>query len=177
MGTAARVWSLTSIEDVRNALRVFQERGDAAVASLRTELNRTLQWLEHDQPRYWTEQIQRGFDRVASARVALETCRNKTVAGHRSECIEEKVALKRAKERLEYCQEQLEVNRRWARVAREAGDEFVGRLGPFQRLLEFELEQMAVSLNAMLTALEAYQDRPVDTSEAPTETTTSTDKE
>jgi hypothetical protein len=162
--TSADVRSMTAIEDVRNVLRVFQERGDAALDSLRSEVQQSLSWLQHEQPQYWRNQIQRAFDRVATCRVSLETCRNRTIAGHRSECIEEKVALQRAKQRLDYCQEQFEVTRQWATRALEAADTFRAEMSPLARWLECDAERAVAALQKMILALEAYAAPPMEES-------------
>lgn len=164
MASGAQVWTLDALVEFRAALIVFLERAAGACGSLRQEVQRTMIWLEQEQPRYWQEQVRRAFDRVAGARTALETCRLRTVAGRRPACIEEQVALRRAKERLEYCQGQVEVTRRWAIKARDQSEEFMGRIGPLERALEYEVPQMLAALERMIAAIEAYADvqRPLE---------------
>lgn len=152
----ANVRTTASLSDVRNALIQFHERAGGALASIRQESLRTLRWLQDEQPQYWQSELRRGFDRVASARVSYETCRMRTVAGHRSACIEEKVALQRAQRRLEYVQQQIEVTRRWAQKAADEANEFFGRLGPLEHALEDDLPRMVASLERMLDAIEDY---------------------
>lgn len=155
---SARVTSVDAIVSFRAAVIAFLDRGPAAMGSLRQETHRTMMWLEQEQPRYWQEQIRHGFDRVASARSALDACRLRTVAGHRSACIEEQVALRKAKERVEYCQQQAEVTRRWAIRAREEADEFLGKIAPLDRSFQQEVPNMVAVLERMILAIEAYQD-------------------
>ncbi|MFT2588664.1 hypothetical protein, partial [Escherichia coli] len=74
-------------------------------------------------PNYWREQERKAYDLVASTRVALETCRLRTVAGHRSECIDEKKAYERAKLRMEFVREKQALVRKWlVEAAREANE-------------------------------------------------------
>jgi len=152
----ARVHSLDALVDFRAAVSTFLERGVAAVGSLRHETQRTLLWLEQEQPRHWAEEVRRSFDKVAAARVAYDACRLRTVAGHRSACIEEQHALRRAKRRLEYCQEQQEVVRRWGQRARDQADEFFGRIGPLERMLDHDVPLLKVTLEQMAQSIEAY---------------------
>jgi len=152
----ARVTSLQALMDFRAAVVTFLERARAGVGSLRQETQRTLLWLEQEQPRYWNEEVRRGFDRVAAARTAYESCRMRTVAGHRSACIEEQQALRKAKQRLEYCQSQQEVVRRWGQRARDQADEFFGRIGPLERLLDNDVPQLVAQLARLIESIEAY---------------------
>jgi len=108
-----------------------------------------------------------GSDDVASARIAYETCRLRTVGGRHAECIEEKVAFQRAKQRLEFCQNKMEVVRRWTSEAGRQVDEYRGRSGPLQRLLEDELPNTLAKLSRMIEAIEVYASiQSLDSSEA-----------
>ncbi len=154
--SGARVHSTEALTDVRAALIQFADRARNALASLRQETRRTLRWLQDEQPQYWQNELRRSFDRVASARIAYETCRMRTIAGHRSACIEEKVAAQRAQRRLEYVQEQIDVTRRWGLQAADQSNEFFGKIGPLERTLDYELPLMIALIDRMLTAIEAY---------------------
>lgn len=153
----ARVQDTNVISDVRAALVQFAERADSALGSLRTEARRTLRWLQDEQPQYWQSELRKSFDRVSSCRIAYETCRMRTVAGHRSACIEEKVALQKAQRRLEYVQHQIDVTRRAGMNAADQTNEFLGKVGPLERWLEYEIPQMIAVLDQMVLSIEAYQ--------------------
>ncbi|MBS0206210.1 MAG: hypothetical protein JSS49_25220 [Planctomycetes bacterium] len=154
----ANVHSLDALRDVRLALLAFGERGSTALGELRSKIDRTMAWLEEDRPMYWRDQERRAYDGVASTRIAYETCRMRTVGGRHSECIEEKVAFQRAKMRLEYCQQKIEVVRRWTAEARRQVDEYRGRSGPMQRWIDDELPNVVAMVGRMIDALEAYAD-------------------
>ena len=160
--SGARVQSTESLLQVRAALIQFAERSQGALASLRQETRQTLRWLQDEQPQYWQMELRRSFDRVASCRVSYETCRMRTIAGHRSACIEEKVALQRAQRRLEYVQEQINVTRRWGIQAADQANEFFGKIGPLERSLDYEIPAMLAALERMLSAIEAYAGNDAD---------------
>lgn len=167
--SSARVTNIDAIVAFRAAVVSFLDRGPAALGSLRQETHRTMLWLEQEQPRYWQEQLRRGYDKIASARSNLDACRMKTIAGHRSACIEEQVALRKAKARVDYCLEQVDVTRRWA-LRREQADEFLGKIAPLDRAFQQEVPTMVAVLERMILAIEAYQDvMHVMESDAPTE--------
>lgn len=154
--THANVQSLDTLRDVRLALIAFQEKAAGALGAVRTKVDRTLAWLEQDRPLYWKDQERHAYDGVATARVAYDTCRLRTVGGRHPECIEERVALKRAKERLEFCQQKVDAVRRWNQEARGQADDYRGRSGPLQRLLDEDVPNVLAMLGRMIDAIEAY---------------------
>ena len=154
----ANVHSVDALRDVRLALIAFAERVDSALGELRTKIDRTVAWLEQDRPMYWREAERRAYDGVASARIAYETCRMRTVGGRHSECIEEKVAFQRSKLRLEFCQRKIEVVRRWGAEAGSQVDEYRGRSSPLQRRVDEEVPTVIAMLSRMIDSLEAYAD-------------------
>ncbi|MBI1345780.1 hypothetical protein GC163_05780 [bacterium] len=166
----ARVQDSSVITEVRAALVQFAERADAALGSLRQEARRTLRWLQDEQPQYWQSELRRAYDRVSSCRISYETCRMRTVAGHRSACIEEKVAVQKAQRRLEYVQQQIDVTRRAGLRSADQTNEFLGKVGPLERWLEYEILQMMAVLDQMVLALEAYNSvsPATDSAETPT---------
>jgi len=155
--TSASVKSIDSIREFRTALIVFMQRVTDAVETMKEQVFHASAWIENDRPRYWHQQELTAFDGVSQARIALETGRmRKEVADFRPSLIEEKQALRKAKERLAYCQEKVrEVKSITIRVRHEA-DEFQGRMTQLERLLETDLPGMIAVLDQMLRALEAY---------------------
>jgi hypothetical protein len=78
------------------------------------------------------------------------------VGDHRPACVEEKQELTRAKARLEYSRQQVEVVRRCQRVVEEEANQFRGRCGQVENLLERDVPRMAGLLDRILVSLEAY---------------------
>lgn len=160
----ANVRSLDALRDLRIGLISFRERTVSALGELRSKIDRTLAWIEQDRPMYWREQERRAYDAVATTRVAYETCRMRTVGGRHPECIEEKVAHQRAKARLEFCKQKMEVVKRWMVEAGRHADEYRGRVGPLLRSTEEEIPNVIAMLARMIEAIEAYADIHVSSS-------------
>jgi hypothetical protein len=146
--------------DVLRAFRVkllrFAETLEGTLESMQTQTHRAFEWIEHDRPQYWTIEMRKAFDLVAATRTALNTCQMRTVAGHRSSCIEEKVAYDKAKRRLAHCQEQIDRVKRWSVKIHHEADEFRGRLVALRRLLDIEIPQALAFLEHSAEALEDY---------------------
>lgn len=153
---SANLRSLEALHDFRAALIVYIEDASLALQSMTMEIQKTFEWIEHEQPHYWNAQLRRAFDLVAQTRAAYETCRMRTVAGRRPACMEEKQAYARAKLRLQYCQEQLQVVKQLANKIQHAADEFRGRLSGLLTMLEADLPKAVARLEKMLRTLEAY---------------------
>ena len=155
---SANVQSVNAIKDVRLALINFQERATSAMGDLRQKIDRTVSWLELDRPNYWRDQERRAYDQLASTRTSLETCRLRTVAGRRSDCIEEKKAYERAKIRMEYVREKQQAVRKWMVQAEREANEYRARTSTFQRTLEHDVPMMIAQLNRMIDAIESYSE-------------------
>lgn len=154
----ANVHTVDAIKDVRAALIKFQERATTAMGELRQKIDRTLAWLELDRPNYWKDQERRAYDLVASTRVALETCRLRTVAGRRSECIEEKKEFERAKHRMEVVREKQRIVQKWMVQSGREANEYRARTSTFQRSLENDVPLMIAQLGRMIEAIEGYSE-------------------
>lgn len=170
MGDSARVTSVEAVQRFYSAVRVFQDEADGALLSLDQQLAKVLAHYDYDLPHYWKEQVRRSFDEVARTRTAYETCKMRTVAGHRPSCDEEKAALIAAKRRLEFCQEKVEVVGRWAVKLHRTIDEFRAHTGRFRKYVESDLEKTATLLARTVASLESYLGRGIH-SEQTTEPT------
>jgi len=157
---AANVRNIDAIRTFRASLVRFAEEVEGSLQSMQLELQRAIDWVEQDRPHYWTNQLRRAFDQVAEARTAYNACRMRTVAGHRSACIEEKVAYERAKRRLQQCHEQIERVKRWSIKIRHDADEFRGRMAGVRRLLDSDVPQALAMLENTATILEKYAELP-----------------
>ena len=160
MAHSANVHSIDAIRDLRAALIKFQHEGKSCLDGLATEVQRIVQWIEYDRPAYWQSQVRRAFDQVAEARSALQTCQMRSVVGRRPSCIEEKQNYKKARLRLEHCETQVRSVKRWAAKIHHELDEFRGRLGGPQRMLEGDIPRVCALLDKQLLALEAYAETP-----------------
>jgi hypothetical protein len=160
MQAGANVRSLDAVRQFRAALVRFEEDAAGAMTSLRQELARTLQWLDHDCPAYWRQELRNCFDRVAEARTHLARRQMMTVAGHRPECIEEKQVLRRAKRDLEAAQQKIQIVRQCSIKTHRAADEYVCRIGRVEQSLAHDVPTMLALIERILNALESYVEAP-----------------
>lgn len=156
MSGSVKVTSIEALESLRVALKKFDDESISAVRAIMLTLQKAIDWVEIDRPAYWKTQTKLAFDRVSAARTALTTCQMRSVAGRHPSCIEEKVALDKAKRRLQFCQEQIERVKKWGVKVRHEVDEFRGRLAGLQKCLDGEVPEMTELLRRTIAALTAY---------------------
>jgi len=92
----ANVHSTEAIDAVRLALISFAAKVSDALTELSTEMRRVLEWLEHDRPRYWKNEMRLSIDDEHQAQQAMHRCLMFPIAGERPSCYEERAALKQA---------------------------------------------------------------------------------
>jgi hypothetical protein len=157
MSNSANVHSSDAIEAVRAALVSFAERGSDAIASLELEMQRVVEWVEHDRPRHWKTQHRKSSDDLTAAKAALNRCLMfpKTVSD-RPACHEERQAVQHALARVEYCERKAERVRHWARILPHEISEYKGRISKLKRLVEIEVPRAIGVLNNLLRRLEEY---------------------
>lgn len=161
MSSPAQVESVAAIGSFRVSLAKFEQRAQDALDTLTGELRRALDWLEHNRPGYWKEQIRLAMGEVHQAKLDLERCLMFPVADERPACREEKSNLKKAQDHLEYCREKRELVKHWNRQLEHELFEYEGRIGHLQRLLETEMPTAKAKLQQITRRLDAYRvERP-----------------
>ena len=156
MSGNVQVTSIEAVKEFAPSLAFMQEELKGVLSSVQIEMQRALGWIEQDRPRYWQTQLKRAFDKVAETRTALTSCQMRTVAGRHPSCIEEKVAHTAAKRHLEFCQDQIELVKKWGVKLHHEADELRGRLAGVQRLAESDLTKSLALLANIIESLERY---------------------
>lgn len=153
---SAFVQSRSEIEAFRSALLKFSEGCRNAIDDLNCEVRRAADWLEHDRPAYWKEQVRLRERAIHDAKLALDRCLIYRVADERPMCQEERVALRKAETRLASAKDHVEKVRHWRRRIQHEQQEMEGRLGQIDRLVESEIPRAVSALDRILDRLEAY---------------------
>jgi len=156
MNDAAKVSSIEAIADFRVSLIKFLEEANTAIVSMQMEVNRSMEWLNHDRPLYWKRQVQKRYEQVTQARQDLKSCERRTVGGKKPDCAEEEKQLRKAKRRLQEAEELLDSIPRWrSKISRES-DEYKGRMNNLERFLNNDLVRAVVLLERMSDILDTY---------------------
>lgn len=156
MSESAHVTSTEAIARFEAAARRFGDDASAALLALDQQINRALDWLDHEAPAYWRQQIRKSYDEVARTRTAWENCQLRTVAGDRPSCIEEEKAHRAAKRRLEIASEKPAEVRKWSIAVHHEVNEYRGRIGRLRQGLEGQLPKTIALLERTRAVLEIY---------------------
>lgn len=153
----AHVRSTEAIEAFRQALIRFEERASASLDALGVEVKRASDWIQHDRPAYWGEQLRQAEETLHDSKMELERCLMMTVAGERPTCREQKQAVQDWKARIDYCRDKLETTRTWQRKFSHDVLEHHGRIGQIRRMLEVDLPAARETLQKIVRRLDDYK--------------------
>jgi hypothetical protein len=121
------------------------------------EVRRTLEWLFEVEPQRWQQIVRNCDEEIVRAKIDLESCRNsKLPGGDPRSCLEERKALERARQRLQYAEQKTVAVRKWAQVVQREADEYAGRASQLNTLLDIDLVGAIATLDRVLTSLESY---------------------
>lgn len=152
----AKITSTDAPQAMASALARFHHEAATALDELSQEIQRAVQWIQHDCKHYWTNQLRLRQQEVTEARVNLERRQMMTVADYRPSCYDEKKALELAKHRVAVAQERLEAVRHWSYAISHAVHEYKGGIGPFVHWLETDQPRAMAALRQISAALESY---------------------
>lgn len=153
----ANVKATDAIESVKAALAAFAKQSTDGLSEIDAEIRRTIEWIEHDRPKYWKERVRRAADAVGQAKAELHRCLSYAPSFQdRPSCSEQRAALKKAQAQLAYCEEKQERVRHWAREMGHEMHEYQGRVTSFSTVLESDVPAAMAALEQMLTTIEKY---------------------
>jgi hypothetical protein len=156
-GASAKITSVDALGRLKGGLFSFRQGCLDGLTAVQLEVQRFVDWVEHDRAKFWEGQVRRGWDRVAEARSNLERCQMMVDAdGRPPACREEQLALEKAKRALRHAEEKVEIVKRWVRALRHEITEYEAREGQLTGWLEGEFPKAVTALERMASALAEY---------------------
>jgi chromosome segregation ATPase len=155
MAESAHLSSINALADFRAGLCTFMEEARNAVAELDMEIRRAVDWLD-DQLRTWKEEVREAEDDMIRARSELSRRRLMRVGDRPPDTTEQEKNLARARQRLEFAQEELAATKHWLIVLPEELRLYQAPSRAFQDTVESDLPKVAALLERKIAALEAY---------------------
>ena len=157
MGEQIKVADVQTIERFRASLLVASETFGLALEEAEGEIERTLAWVESDQPEFWRKRIRKAQDEVVMCKSALFRKQEiKATADARPSVVDEKKALDRAMKRLEYAEHKLRNTKRWTTELPRQSVIFKGALSGMHTVLDRDVPRVNAMLKRMTEHLEAY---------------------
>ncbi len=152
----AYVHNTDAIESVKAALANFAHQVDEGLTEIGAECRRTLDWLEHDRPRFWKNQVRLAWDEVEQAKKELQRCLMFPVGDERPSCTEQRAAVKKAQARLGYYEQKAERLKNWCREVRHELFEYEGRISQLKTCGEVDTVQAIAVLSRILARIDEY---------------------
>ena len=157
MGEQIKVADVQTIERFRASLLVASETFGLALEEAEGEIERTLAWVESEQPDFWRKRIRKAQDEVVMCKSALFRKQEiKATADARPSVVDEKKALDRAMKRLEYAETKLRNTKRWSTELPRQSVIFKGALSGMHTVLVRDVPRVNAMLKRMTEHLEAY---------------------
>ncbi len=151
----AHVASVDALKDFRADLCTFTERARDGLASVQTEVQRMLDWLDN-QEKSWHREVRRWEEAVNQARAELARGKMIRIGDRAPDTTEQEDILRAAVRRLDDAEEKLKKTRRWLPSFRRAVDEYEGPARQLGGFLEGEQPRALALLQQKIDALEAY---------------------
>ncbi len=184
MSEQANVKSTDAIESVRAALLQFAKQAGDGLTEIDLEMRRMVDWMEHDRPAFWKQQVRQAYDAVGQAKANLHRCLMFPVGiNDRPSCTEERAALKKAEAHLAYCQQKQEKLKHWVREINHESHTYEGRTARLKEVIEVDAVKAATTLSRLIGQVEQYTSmsssssgsakpgtKPADDSESDSET-------
>jgi len=157
MGEYVSVESFEALKRLREALCKFSDIVGAGLDESDSVLQRTRHWVKSEQAAYWKREGQKRAEELVRAKSALAYKKMQSSAlGSRPSCIEEQMAVNRAKQRVEEAERKNENVRRWSIRLDEEMLTYQALSGGMSQSRTVDIPNALALLENMLLALEAY---------------------
>ncbi|VTR96748.1 hypothetical protein [Tuwongella immobilis] len=159
MNSGAGVNSLEALRTWRGQLDVYRTEALDALAAIQLEIHRAESWLD-EKARFWVQAARDAEEEVHEALTELRNRRYPDYSGRMPDTTLQERAVRRAKARLEFAQDQQEVVRRWKLRMRQMVLELYE--GPSRRLnhfLDADVARGLALLARQIGALQQYLDQ------------------
>ncbi len=157
MSGPAYIHNTDAIESVKAALANFAYQVDEGLTEISAECRRTLDWLEHDRPRFWKHRVRVAWDEVEQAKKELNRCLMFPIGDERPSCAEQRAALKKAQANLAYCEQKAERLKDWCRQVRHELFEYEGRISQLKTCGEIDVVLAMAALDRILARVDEYR--------------------
>lgn len=157
MSTTAKVGDLNALRQLRAAIIKFAELADVAMGDADSDVQRTVNWVEHDQATYWVNQHRKRQEALVKAKEAL---RHKQIfkdpSGGRQGTAEEEKAVQIAIRRMAEAEQKMAAVKKWGRQLEKEFQIYKGSVQRLGTAVMSDVPNAIARLDRMLIALEGY---------------------
>jgi hypothetical protein len=153
MADQAQVTSVEAIESFRSSLIVYLGKARAALDEASGEVVRTRGWLQTDQRRKWTRELQLRLRRLDEAKNELFAARMSSLQEASALQV---MAVQRAERAVREAEEKMAVMKKWDRNLSDQTDPLVKQLEQLHGFLAIDMNKAVQHLAQLVKTLEAY---------------------
>ncbi|MEM1165423.1 MAG: hypothetical protein AAGI30_03940 [Planctomycetota bacterium] len=155
MPDKADVRSLDVLGDMRRSVILFQEEAKQSLSVASAEIQRTLQWVEHDRLPFWKSEVNRRHDALMKAKRDLQQAESQKKFGKVS-TVDERKEVRRREEAVHEAREKVNSCQKMLRVLDKELTNYYGGVQGVSRLLEVDLPKASHRLKRMGDVLAEY---------------------
>jgi len=157
MSEFARVDSIELLKEFRAALFEFAEAVNVGLVEAETEIQRTAEWIKHEQSKYWKNQLYKRTELLTRAKITLKTKeQQKTPLGGRYSCVDEKKELAKAQRLLEEAEQKLNNVKRWETKLDEEAFNYKAVTQPLGQAVSSDIPRAVAQMDQIIDSLESY---------------------
>ena len=158
MNPGADVQAIDALQDWHNALCLFRDEALDALGSIGMEVRRAFDWIA-EEGKAWQQEVREAEEAVVRAKAELAQRKTPNFDGRIPDTSVQEENLARAKARLRFAEEQVDVCRKWAvRLPKLVSEEYEGPARRLNNFLEADLPGAIAHLAARIEALHRYTD-------------------
>jgi len=156
LSSQADVRSIDALKEFRAVLALYSEEAQGAIGAVKMEARRAVQWLHHDRKAYWSEQIKRRREAVATARAEVARRRLAKTPEHTPAMSEQKELLRKAEAGLREAEMKVALIKKWEPALQLAVLELHASVRRIGDLSGTDVPRASMLLSRLVDALEAY---------------------
>ena len=155
MATQAQITSVEAIELFRAALILFTSHARPALEEISSEVMRSRVWLQHDQRRFWENELRQRNKKLEQAKQELMTAR---LSAFQDSTAMQQMTVRRAQQAVVLAEEKLKSLKRWDRELENRSAPLLKEVEQLHGFLTGEMPRAVAQLSQIVRTLDAYTD-------------------
>jgi len=161
--SGADISSPDIIREFRTAFLKFEDRSKQAVSGVRTDCDRVLEWLRHEQLSFLKQELRKCEETVRQARSEYLLARHGADALRKPSYSEEEKALRKAEQHKHEIEDKIEAVKRWIPLLEQQTRKLMGPVNSLGGILDSTAPMIRARLDVMAQCLDDYlRESPAD---------------
>ena len=149
----ARVRSVATIEAFRSALVLFLSKARPTLEEITSEVNRTRQWVQHDQRNHWQKEMKSRGRELERAQGELFSARLSKIS---QASAAQQMSVHRAHRAVREAEDKLRVLKKWDRELQNRTEPMLKQIEQLHGFLTTDMARAVAFLGEVIKSLEAY---------------------